>query len=255
MEIAIVNRSSMVSDADVQTMTTAVDIQLQQHFLPAWRMTNISVKFYPKGQAVPAGDWVLYIIDSDPTVEGALGFHTEEGDGRIDGYVMCQPVLSNGGVSLVFDPSNQMRYTVSSTLSHEVLETAADFLCNTYADCGRTSFAQEVADPVEDISYPIQVNGALVAVSDFVFPEWFDPRAAGVQVSYMRSVSTPFSLTSGGYAVIRTGGPGTEKQVFGKTMPDWRVAQKKSEFSRSFKRTGPPVSLWKQFWRELGLSK
>jgi hypothetical protein len=256
MLIAITNQSSMVSDAEVATMCQAIQVQLNLHFLPAWHLTAVDLKFYPKGTAIPGYAWVLNMIDSDTSVPGALGYHTEQAD-KVDGYIMAQPVLTNGGVPLVFDPKNPGRYTVSATLSHEVLETVADRFVNLYADNGNTSWAVEVADPVESASYGIEVNGVLVAVSDFVFPAFFNQQAnpSNAPFSYLKSVSGPFALASGGYAVVRTGGPGTEQQIFGKTMPDWRKATKQAAFSRAAKRGAVSMSLWRRFWRELGLAK
>lgn len=255
MLIAVTNQSSMVSDVDVATMCQAIQVQLNLHFLPAWRLTAVQIKFYPKGTAIPGYAWVLNVIDSDASVPGALGYHTEASD-KIDGYIMAQPVLTNGGVPLVFDPSNPGRYTVSATLSHEVLETVADRFVNLYADNGNTSWAVEVCDPVENASYGITVNGVSVAVSDFVFPAFFNQQAnaGNAPFSYLKSVAGPFALASGGYAVVRTGGPGTEQQIFGETMPNWRKEMKRAQFSRASKR-GCQVSLWKRFWRELGLAK
>jgi hypothetical protein len=252
MLIAVQNLSTMVSDADVATMVAAVEIQLQLHFLPAWRISNVSIQFFPKGQAIPGYAWELFVIDNDASVPSALGYHSENND-HIDGYIMAEPVLSNGGVSLVFDPANPGRYTVSATLSHEVCELIVDRFVNVYADNGNTSWAKEVCDAVENASYGVNVNGVLVAVSDFVFPNFFNSQAtaANAPFSFMKSVSAPFTLAPGGYAVVRTGGPGTEQQIFGETMPQWRKDQKRSEFSRAYKRSGIGKSFWKRLTRAL----
>ena len=252
MLIAVQNLSTMVSDADVATMVAAVEIQLQLHFLPAWRISNVSIQFYPKGHAIPGYAWVLNMIDNDASVPGALGYHTEQND-HINGFVMAQPVLTNGGVPLVFDPTNPGRYTVSATLSHECLEVIVDRFVNLYADNGNVSFSLECCDPVESNSYGVNVNGVLVAVSDFCFPNFFNAQATATNspFSYMKSVSAPFTLAPGGYAIVRTGGPGTEQQIFAKEkpMPQWRKDQKRSEFSRAYKRSGIGKSFWKKVLR------
>jgi hypothetical protein len=252
MLIAVQNLSTMVSDADVATMVAAIDVQLRLQFLPAWRTNSVSIQFFAKGTAIPGYAWVLDVIDNDASVPGALGYHSEDGD-KIDGYIMAQPVLTNGGVPLIFDPTNPGRYTVAATLSHEVCETIADRFVNLYADNGNTSWAVEVCDPVESVSYGVGVNGVVVAMSDFVFPNFFNQEAtaSNAPFSFMKSVSAPFTLASGGYAVVRTGGPGTEQQIYGKSMPKWRRDQKRSEFSRAYKRSGIGKSFWGRLSRAL----
>jgi hypothetical protein len=88
-----------------------------------------------------------------------------------------------------------------------------------------------------------------VAVSDFVFPNFFNPEASfkvNGPFNYLKSVEEPFTILAGGYAIVRTGGPGTETQVFGETMPQWRKDTKKIPVSRGGRRVLPlPVDLTK----------
>lgn len=243
MLIAVVNRSSMVVNSDVQLMCEAIQIQLNLHVLPAWNLKSGTVQFYADEKKVPTWAWVIYIIDNDAQVAGALGYHEEVND-KIDGYIMCQPVLSNGGAVLAFDKSNPGQYTVSGTLSHEVIEAVGDRYTNCFYDNGSVSWCGELCDPVEQIGYGITVNGKEVAVSDFVFPAFFNPLARLPQnapLNYLNTLTQPFTMLAGGYSIQRTGGPGTETQVFGKEMPHWRKEMKKAEFSRAgriLKKTG-----------------
>ncbi len=243
MLIAVVNRSSMVKNYDVQLMCEAIQIQLNLHVLPAWGLKSGTVQFYADEKKVPNWAWIIYIIDSDAQVQGALGYHEEVND-KIDGYIMCQPVLSNGGAVLAFDKSNPGQYTVSGTLSHEVIEAVGDRYTNCFYDNGSVSWCGELCDPVEQIGYGINVNGTEVAVSDFVFPSFFNPLAKLPQnapLNYLNTLTQPFTMLPGGYSIQRDGGPGTEIQVFGKQMPKWRKEMKKAEFSRAgrvIKKTG-----------------
>lgn len=239
MLIAITNQSTLVKNADVATMCAAIQIQLDLHVLPAFNLKSGTIKFYADKSQIPGYAWTIYVIDNDAQVAGALGYHQEESDDKIDGYIMCQPVLSNGGSVLSYNPSNPGQYTVSGTLSHEVIETIGDRYTNCYFDNGNVSWCGELCDPVEQIGYGINVNGINVSVSDFVFPAFFNPYASlalNAPFNYLNTLKAPFTMLAGGYSIQRTGGPGTEQQVFGEAMPQWRREMKAASFSRAAKR-------------------
>jgi hypothetical protein len=234
MLIAVINNSTLVTNDQVNTMCQAIQIQFNLHVLPAWNIRSCTIQFFPNPKLVPGWAWSIFVIDNDAQVQGALGFHVEDND-KIDGYVMCKPILDNGGTALVFDPKNTQQYTVSGTLSHEAIEMVGDRFTNTFMDNGNISWCMELCDPVEQIGYGIQANGINVSVSDFVFPSFFNPNATlpqNVPFNYLNTLKTPFSILPGGYAIQRTGGPGTETQVFGALMPQWRIAMKKHDLSR-----------------------
>jgi hypothetical protein len=235
MLIAVINQSSLVKDSDIQLMVGAIQIQLDLHCAPAWNQKSIPIRFYSNAASVPGYAWTIYIIDNDAQVAGALGFHEEETNGKIDGYIMCQPILSNGGDVLKFDAANPGKYTISATLSHEVLETFLDRFTNVFCDNGTTSWCQEMCDAVEQIGYGIMVNGTNVSVSDFVFPNFFNQYAVvprNAPLNFLNTLKAPFTILPGGYAIQRTGGPGTETQVFGELMPQWRRDMKKHDLAR-----------------------
>src|SRR5271165_3237443 len=102
MLIAILNESKMVSNNDIEIICKAIQIQVDSHFLPAWNMREATITFYSDKNQVPSNAWVIHIIDESP-VQGALGFHEEEQNDKIDGYIMCNPILSNGGTVLHFN--------------------------------------------------------------------------------------------------------------------------------------------------------
>ena len=159
MLIAIVNQSTLVSNTDLETIVSACQIQLNLHTLPAYNLSSAIVKFYADPKTIPGYAWVIYVINNNSSVPNALGYHEEENNGKIDGYIMCEPILSNGGTVLKFDPTNPGAYTISGTLSHEILEAVIDPYTTSYCDNGNISWCKEVADPVEQIGYPITVNG------------------------------------------------------------------------------------------------
>jgi hypothetical protein len=240
MLIAIVNRSTLVTNSDIEIMVKAINIQLLEHFLPAWNLKSGTVQFYANEAQVPGYAAIIYIVDNDAAVAGALGFHQEDPNenNRIDGYIMCEPILTNGGTTMLFDPANPGQYTISGTLSHEVLETVMDRFTNTFCDNGfGVLIALEVADPVEQVGYPINVNGVNISMSDFVFPNYFNQSARLPQnapLNYLNTLTAPFTILAGGYFVQII--EGVESQVFGLQVPEWRKIVKQAAFSRAQKR-------------------
>ena len=195
MLIAILNQSNgAVADADVAKMTAAIATQIQVDVAPAWDRAPATVTFYNNAGAVPAGAYGVAIV---PTIQdqpqGVLGYHTERW-----GVAAAQPIFANGAQALTGD------WSVSSTLSHEVLEMFIDPACNLWAANGQGSaYSLEVCDPVE--APTDTVNG--VSVSNFVLPSWFDPLSpAGARFDKLGQVTAPFTIAAGGYANYVNGG-------------------------------------------------
>jgi hypothetical protein len=182
---------------------------------------------------------------------GALGYHTEGRDGSVFGKIFAKETLSGGGTVLTGDLS------VSSVLSHEVIEMFLDRNVNKWADGpdGQTSFSFEGCDPVEGDSYPVMVAGKPVMVSNFILPAWFDDSPPkGSTFDFMKKLSAPFTMTAGGYVVTRSYDPNAVQQVtahlstrgfkvtshtngvvtvhFGEHMPQWKRDLKMGEMSR-----------------------
>ena len=237
MLIAVVNKSKLVTNDQVQMMTLAVQQQLNLHVAPAWNQKHPIITFYADATKIPGYAWIVNILDT-PDVANALGYHSEDND-KIDAFIFCQPVFDNGGVAL-YDASNPQNVSVSSVLSHEVCEMFGDRFANFWSDGPRITqgneYALELCDPVEGDSYEIDVtfNGAThkVSVSNFVFPAWFNQQATSKNMpfDYLKKLSKPFSMTSGGYMIVRSAG--RVQQVFGETMPEWKQEMKKHELYR-----------------------
>lgn len=213
MQIVVVNSSSIATAAQVKKMVAAIQSQVTKHFCPAWGLANIKLRIsstMPDNSTLSYDTGVIGIYDTPD--DDALGYHTKEAD-RVFGKVFVQPVLDEKGVILL-DPSNDQTPSVASTLSHEVLELIADPSVNAWVDGPRVAegseYSYEVCDPVENDQYVI--NG--VGVSNFVFPAWFDPQThTGEQYDWLGLLKKPFTMTAGGYMVVRAK-PGAEKQIF-----------------------------------------
>src|ERR1700722_172787 len=197
MLIAITNQSTMVSNADLTTICKAIQIQLDLHVLPAWNWKASTVSFYADATKIPGYAWTIYVVDSESSVPDALGFHQEETEDKIDGYIMSQPILSNGGAVMAFDAANPDQYTISGTLSHEVIEAVGDVYTNTYCDDNKgNSWCRELCDAVEQISCPVVVDGVSISVSDFLFPSYFNPYATlalNKPFNFLATLQSPFS--------------------------------------------------------------
>lgn len=227
MLIAILNQSTLVADADVATMTEAIATQVQLDVAPIWDRAPAAVVFYTGPAAVPAAAHVIAIVDTiQDQPQGVLGFHTEGQGAQMLGVVAAKPELDNGGQVTTGD------WSVSSTLSHEVLEMFVNPNCNLWANDGQGSaYSFEVCDPVEAPTYV--VNG--VSVSNFVTPAWFDPQAGNTaQFDMERHLTAPFSLLKGGYLVYESAG--TAQQKYGDEFPEWRKEMKTGQLARTRRR-------------------
>lgn len=224
--IYVVNASSLVSDGDVALMARACASQLRYHAAPAWALAPIPVVYLPARDAAAPGSYVITVMD-DSDQAGTLGWHTEE-SGVIYGRVFARPVLEHGGAALSGPLS------ISSVMSHEVLETFCDPRVNLWADDGKgTLYAYESGDPVEGDSYPVTVSQHEVMVSNFVTPQWFDAQSAG-PFDYMHKLVRPFSMTTGGYVTTMT--EGRVNQHYGEQYQGWRKATKQSPLARTARR-------------------
>lgn len=238
MQIAIINSSTKLSNTDVQTMVSACSKQVSRDIAPAWNIKSVSVNFYKSLQLVPVGAYVIAILDDSDQAD-ALGYHSEDND-IVYGRVFVNPVLNNGGVVL-YNKQHPNNISVSSVLSHEVGELMCDQFVNSWCDGPEikegSEYAFEIADPVENDSYVIKVGLLLkpVSVSNFVFPKWFDSEAKSGQFDYLFKLNAPFTMSPGGYMIVRNG-PGTEKAVFGEKYNNWKKNTKLSNLARSFKR-------------------
>ena len=178
MLIAIVNQSNgRVSDSDALKMTSAIADQIHVDVAPVWDRPPASVISYGTlsgevelREKVPPQAHGITIVENIPDQpKGVLGYHTEDQGGKIWGIVAAAPSLDSGAKTTTGD------WSVSSILSHEVLEMYVDPNCNLWASDGKTrNYSFEVCDPVEAPTY--DVDG--VSVSNFVTPAWFDPLAA-----------------------------------------------------------------------------
>lgn len=187
--ISIVNRSKIVSNADVKRVLPALQKQITRDFEPVWGW-GANLKFNAKR-------FDMKVIIKDTAGKGGyLGYHIK--NGKPITYIFAKDDIADSG-----------EYT--TTLSHELLEMIADPGTNLYAigkfrDGGRQRsglFGLEVCDPVEASYY--KIHG--VKVSDWVRPEWFEQehKKGKMKMDHMGVIDAPFMLAEGGYADVLAG--------------------------------------------------
>jgi hypothetical protein len=201
--IVIANQSNRLNDDACTAIAHAMGIQLARDVSPVHGFTP-ALEFNPAFREITQAQWdyendgmPCFIID-EPDVTGALGYHDTDDNGNPYMKIFVNPVLNNGGTPV--SGSN----SVSSVISHEILETVGDADANWWADGPQGfDYAIELCDACESDCYDIEG----VSVSDFLFRSFFQPkfqRKSGVRYDQMRLVTGPLSMRPGGYMIQRT---------------------------------------------------
>lgn len=234
--IAVVNESTLITNEQCKVMAEACNIQFRNHLAPAWGTTPYEVAFVSNSSLTK--DMYPIIIFDDPDQPDALGYH-EEVNGRPDGKVFARPSMDHGSSVYTGD------YSVSSILSHEVLELVIDPTTTQWSlaavdrNNNATFVAKEICDAVESQFYTVSVRGTKVNVSNFVLPSWFDPQTKSRYTDVLKLVNKPLVLAKGGYVQLwdRNG----INAVYGDQMPSWRREMKMRYGSRGLKRHLAPI--------------
>lgn len=192
--IACVNLATVPLGVDFKKLIAALQKAYDQFFQPVW---GYPVWLYATAKP-RAKDWQIVFID-DPDVAGALGYHDLTINGQPISKIFVKTILAAGE-------------SVSVTAAHELFEMAIDPIANLWAeDSDGTEYAYEMSDPIEEETF--LVDG--IAISNFVHPSWFEPFAhpPNTKFDHLGSLSRPFSMTRGGYMIIKKNGQ--VKNVFG----------------------------------------
>ena len=189
IQIALINSSTMLSDAQASAALTAFQTQIHRDFAPVWGI-DADITFVGTGSQPPPGSWWLTLFDHSDQA-GAMGYHDLTPEGLPLGKVFAATDAQYGDV-----------WTV--TTSHELLEMLADPDGNLTAlvqnkDNSGTLYAYEVCDACEADSAGYQIGNVLV--SDFVYPAWFESfrQPGSTQFDYQKKITAPFQLLAGGY--------------------------------------------------------
>jgi hypothetical protein len=203
VRIACINKAKTDLGVPFDTLTATLQKCYDQHFLPVW---GYPVTLYNTDAAKPT-DWQFIYFD-DADAAGALGYHDLTHDG--------QP-LSKIFVKTTKDAGEQ----VSVTACHELFEMVIDPIANLWAEArDGTEYAYEMCDPVEADTFLVDD----IAMSNFVYPTWFEPfrHPAGTKYDHLGLLKKPFSMTRGGYMIIKKNGRVSD--VFGSAEKRRRFA-------------------------------
>jgi hypothetical protein len=186
LQIAIINESTAIADADVQSMIPAFDTQWNKDLNSVWGVGAATFAFNSKQQpAPPPGSWWVVFLDNSDQAN-ALAYHDLTNEGLPISKVFVKTIQAD-------------KASLSVGASHEICEMAVDpWLNSAYQDSQGIFWAGEICDPVEDDQYGYEVGG--VRLSDFVTPNWFGHKNASGDIDLQRHATGAFEVLSGGYA-------------------------------------------------------
>lgn len=226
--IAVVNHSTVVSDAAIIDYVAAQQHQVAYHFKPHWG-AGASLAAYKSSDAIPSSSWIVAILD-DSDQAGALGYHDLTAAGNPLAKVFAKTDIQYG-------------YNWTITASHEVLEMLADPWIDCCVQIDNTTFyAQEVSDACEDDQFGYAVTGVVdghsysVTLSDFVFPHWFDG-SGSAPYDYCKHITSHHQLLAGGYIGVWTAASGWTQKTRDSANPSRRLDLRRRKHSAGLKRS------------------
>jgi hypothetical protein len=190
INVAMVNRSSALTDHTAQSTLAAFQAQLTEDVAPAWGLDAVSLSYVALHAKVPAGVWPIYLLNRSDE-PGALGYHEDTGPVP-DGKVFVRDAI---------------RYGISWTVdfSHELIEMLVDPMTDRWVALAAMKgwkVIVEPGDPVEADSLGYKKQGVLV--SDFVLPAYYGLAPAGGGFDYMNHLDKACpALLPGGYVSLQ----------------------------------------------------
>lgn len=226
MKIQVTNDSTVVSMEDAAAWTTACAMQLRDDFCPMWERTPPIVEFSGDGKVDPSAYHVA-IVDDTPQAD-ALGYHDNDEQGKPRAFIFAKTTKDAGE-----DPA--------VTLSHEILEMTLDPSCSLWTQAGDGNMrAYEACDAVQDTSYPKHVGDVVVAVSNFLCPNYFTLTPIhGLPFDFLGKLTAPApARTVGGYDIVQAtqGEPTQEFRKHFALLPEWKRNLKERTSSRTSRR-------------------
>lgn len=159
INVAMVNRSSVVTDHTASVTIPAFQAWLDNYLVPAWGLDSVKMSYVCRHESVLHGVWPLYLLDTSD-VPGAGGYHEDTGPVP-DGKVFVKDAI---------------KYKISWTVdfSHELGEMLVDPMTDRWVPLPGMpgwSVIVEVGDPVEADQFGMKVDEVLM--TDFVMPKYF----------------------------------------------------------------------------------
>lgn len=214
--IACFNKATVPLGVNLDALIKAMQKYVDNYVAPVWGTPAKLIKT----TGFKKGAWAMVFLD-DADQPGALAYHDLTPDGLPQSKVFVKTTLANHDL-------------VSVSASHELVEMLVDPAINlmTTGPDPKTIYGYESADPVENLSFP--VNG--IQMSDFVYPAYFEDfhKPGSEQFDYMKKVKKPFQILSGGYQIIFKSGKWS--QVFGSAAKTKAFAKEDRRGHRSEQR-------------------
>jgi len=211
--IACFNKATTPLGVDLDDLIAAMQVYVDKHVVPVWSTPAKLIK----STDFVKGAWGIVFLD-DADQPGALAYHDLTPDGWPLSKVFVRTTLANHDL-------------VSVSASHELVEMLVDPAVNmmTTGPDPKLMYAYESADPVEELSFP--VNG--LDMSDFVYPSYFEGfrKPGSTQFDHLNKVKKPFEILSGGYQIIFKNGKWT--QITGSAAKARRFAKEDRRGHRS----------------------
>lgn len=204
------NQSTVVNSTNLQNMVKAINLFLGT-VCQDWGLAPTQLVI-GTGGSHPNNS--IYLMD-DTDDPGALGYH-DEINGKAYAKVFARTIVGYGGAILYRDSHT---FTVASVLCHELLEMMGNNQVSKWClDNNGVLWAAELCDAVESniITYTLPGN-IRVALSDYVLPSWFSPDTTARPFNKLNTVTAPFTLDSGGYAIIIVIESGYIDAIYGAT--------------------------------------
>jgi hypothetical protein len=194
MNILVVNKSTVLEDAQVQNWLPAFNVYVDH--VSEWWPRSVTLIWCPR-EKEPELAWKLVFADRSDEA-GDLGYHDFTADGRPVSYVFAADAKDDGS-------------SVTVTATHEIAEMIADpWISENIQVSDHRFFAKEICDPCEadEFAYSIRVKPfPAIKVSDFVLPKWFIPGSTG-QFDRHKKIDRPLQVLPGGYMSVYTPGRG-----------------------------------------------
>lgn len=233
LRIGVVNHSSHVSPSFLKRVLKAVKKQVERDFAPYY---GISVTFRLFSDS-SAADWSQYVPLVIPDLllidQPLIAFHSYQFPLSLNGMPIekwiAHPPSLPAGIPYILIPigneatsygvrhaahaggsylPSRFKQIFSWALSHEVLETLANYSISHYFLADRSSslefYMAEVCDAVE-YTPGYQIDG--IQVSDFVLPNWFIPNWSK-PFNFLNTMSHALTPFRGETPLIRVDGNG-----------------------------------------------
>jgi tetratricopeptide (TPR) repeat protein len=201
---------------DLDALIAAMQVYVDDHVAPVWGTPAKLIK----SRDFVKNAWALIFLDSADNA-GAHSYHDLTPDGLPQGKIFVRTTIDSGR-------------SLSGSASHELVEMLVDPAMNRMADGldSRIQYAYEVADPVEELSFPL--NG--LKMSDFVYPAYFENfrKPNSVQFDHLKKIRKPFEILPGGSQLIFKNGRWTH--IFGSAAKNKRSQKEDLRGQRSERR-------------------